>query len=79
MLRDPDPEGAVAAGKTGNRVRNALLLVVDLGAGLLLAGAVAPLVLVLLPPRFRGRVFLLVTSVACVAVASALRRRAMHR
>jgi hypothetical protein len=50
------------------------LCILDVGVGLLLAGAVAPLVLVVLPAVARGRAFLFAISVACIVAMSLVRR-----
>ncbi|MGE5357867.1 MAG: hypothetical protein ACM3NQ_02545 [Bacteroidales bacterium] len=54
--------------------RSCLLCILDVGVGLLLAGAVAPLVLVVLPAPLRGRAFLFAMSAACIVAAAVLRR-----
>ncbi len=65
--------------RTAVTVRGCVWLVVDVGVGLLLAGAVAPLVLVVLPGVLRGRAFLVVVSAACIMVSSLFRRCAARR
>ncbi len=52
-----------------------LWLVLDVVLGLVLAGIVLPLTVVLVPPGLRGRGLAMVASLAAIALASLLRRR----
>jgi hypothetical protein len=53
-------------------------LVVDVVIGLILAGAVAPLVLALLPPHVRGSWILGGIAIGCVLVVSFVRQFAIE-